>query len=187
MKDKPLVLPGQHIASAEEAIAGVNTFCENDEIYSSSIGTLGENEREVEIESPDVRKINIAEVGDEVYCTVDRVSDNKAFVTCILADDLDKKGSSKDIPAVIPVNKISREHIRSVKDEVGIGDIVKGTIAKAEDNMVDISIYGPQYGVVRAFCFDCRKQMVLKEGALICTDCEKRERRKLSSEYPAEV
>lgn len=184
MKDKKLVLPGFHIASAEEAIAGRNTYTENDEIYSSSVGELAENEREVGIDNRDERRIHVPKEGDEVYCTVDRVSDNKAFVSCILAVDLGRSGSSKDIPAVIPVNKIRSEHVRSVKDEVGIGDIVKGRIAKAENNMVDISIYGPEYGVVRAFCHTCRKDMVLKEGSLICSNCEKRERRKLSSEYP---
>jgi exosome complex component CSL4 len=187
MKDKKLVLPGFHIASALEAMGGKNTYTENDEIYSSSLGTLGENEREVEVEARDERQINIPKVGDDVYCTVDRVSDNKAFVSCILANDLEKSGSSKDIPAVIPVNKIRSEHVRSVKEEVGIGDIVKGKIVKLENSMVDISIYGPEYGVVRAFCFSCRKPMVLKEGSLICTDCEKQTRRKISNEYPSEV
>lgn len=184
MEDKKLVLPGEHLASAEEASAGRNTYTENDEIYSLALGTVGENAREADVESAAKRQVAAPKEGDNVYCTVDRISDTKAFVACVLAADLESTGSSKDIQAVLPVNKIRSEHVHSVRDEVRIGDVLKGKIIKLEGNTVDISIYGPEYGVVRAVCSYCRQAMALKGGALICSACERKERRKLSKEYP---
>lgn len=181
-QDKKLVLPGEFIAGAEEAMPGKNTYSENDEIYSSACGELKEHEKEVVVEQKKERQAEPF-IGMELVCMVRRTSPTKAFLDCIPADGIDRPGSRIDISAVLPVQNIKREHVREVKDELRIGDMIKAKITKIERGDVDVSIFGPQYGVIKAFCTVCRKEMVLKEGTLMCTHCERKESRKLSQDY----
>ena len=57
--------------------------------------------------------------------------------------------------------------------------------AKIERSGVDVSVNSPECGVVKAFCSSCRSGMDLKNGGLICSNCGRKESRKMSSEYPS--
>lgn len=180
--NKKLVLPGDHLGSSEEVIAGSNTYEQDDEVYSSASGEAKENEKMVSV-SRERNRIKKPELGMDVYCTVRKISATKAFLDCTPAKDIEKIGSGIEISAVLPVANIKREHVREVRDELRVGDIVKAKIHKMEGKGIDVSIYGPEYGVVKAFCSTCRNALVLKEGSLICNNCERKERRKISDEY----
>lgn len=180
-QEKKLVLPGDHIGSAEEIIPGQNTYSENDEIYSSAFGELNEHERQMDVEK--ARHLPKPHVGMELYCVVRKISPTKAFLDCVPAAEMERRGSVIEISAVLPVQNIKSERVNEVKDELRTGDIIKAKISKMERGGVDASIYGPSYGVVKAFCTACRDEMVLKGGLLICSGCEGKERRKLSENY----
>jgi exosome complex component CSL4 len=184
-EERKLVLPGDHIGGAMEVVPGANAYEENDEVYSSAAGELVENDREVAVKAKP--KARAPEVGMDLYCVVRKISATKAFLDCVPAADLDKKGSAIDISAVLPVANIKRERVREVRDELRVGDIIKAKIHKITRDDVDVSIYGDEYGVVKAFCSFCRKGMVLNGKELICNNCESREHRKLSEEYPLGV
>lgn len=181
-EDRKLVLPGDHIGGAMEVVPGINTYEENDEVYSLASGELIENNREVDVKSkPKVRE---AVVGMDVYCVVRKMSATKAFLDCTPAQDLEKSGSSIEISAVLPVANIKRERVHEVRDELRVGDILKAKIHKVSAGDVDVSIYGDEYGVVKAFCSVCRNGMVLNGDSLICNNCASKEYRKISDEYP---
>jgi len=184
MAVKKLVVPGEHLASAEEVMPGDNTYSENDEVYSSAFGEMREREHKLEVGLDQGRKITTPQVGSDLYCVVRRLSPTKAFVNCVPFEGFDKKGSVSEVSAVLPVQNIKRDHVREMRDELRAGDIIKAKISKIVKEGIDISIFGPAYGVVRAFCSDCRSGMVLKDSALICSSCGKEEKRKLSADYP---
>lgn len=181
---KKLVLPGEHLASAEEVIPGENTYTENDEVYSSSFGELRESERKADVGWEKARRISSPHIGMDLYCVVRKTSATKAFLDCVPAADLEKTGSRMDISAVLPVQNIRSGRVREVRDELRAGDVIKAKISKVVRDDVDVSIFGNEYGVVKAFCSECRNGMVLKGDTLICSNCEREEKRKLSDEYP---
>jgi exosome complex component CSL4 len=183
-QERKLVLPGDHIGGAMEVVPGVNAYEENDEVYSLASGELVENDREVDVKTKE--KIREPAVGMDVYCIVRKMSATKAFLDCIPAKELDMSGSSIEISAVLPVANIKHERVREVRDELRVGDVLKAKIHKMSRDDVDVSIYGNEYGVVKAFCSFCRNVMVLNGDSLICNNCESKEYRKLSDEYPRE-
>jgi exosome complex component CSL4 len=180
-EEKRLVLPGDHIGGAMEVAPGANAYEENDEVYASASGELVEINHEVDVKTKPKARAPV--VGMDVYCVVRKLSATKAFLDCTPAQDIDKSGSSIEISAVLPVANIKRERVREVRDELRVGDILKAKIHKISRDDVDVSIYGHEYGVVKAFCSVCRNGMVLNGNSLICNNCGSKEYRKVSEEY----
>jgi exosome complex component CSL4 len=182
---KKVVLPGEYIAGAEEVVPGENTYSENDEVYSSAFGEVRERERRVEVAWDKTRHMAQVKVGLELYCMVRKVSSNKAFLDCTPVADADKSGSAIEVSAVLPVTAIRNSYVRDMRDEVRTGDVIKARIAKIERSGVDVSVNAPDCGVIKAYCTACRSGMDLKNGSLICSNCGRKESRKMSSEYPS--
>jgi len=182
---KRKVVPGEFLAGAEEAIPGNSAYLDKDEIYSAAYGEVHEKDRVVEVVCDNARKIETVRPGMELYCMVRKMSATKAFLDCTPATDINKSGSTMGISAVLPVQNVKRSYVRELRDELRTGDILKARISKIERDGVDVSIGDAEYGVIRAFCTNCRNSMVLKSGVLICSNCGRKENRKLSSEYPA--
>lgn len=173
---KKVVLPGDHLSSAMEYESGENTYIKDDEIYSAVVGEPAEVDKALTVKTN--RSIPKPKVGMHVYCVVMRTTGTKAFVECIPVDCVDKGLHSTHISAVLPVTEIRRGHVRDLRDEVKTGDILHAKICKVT-NDVDVSIFGPQFGVKIAFCSKCRSRMHLKEDSFICSKCHWRERRKI--------
>jgi exosome complex component CSL4 len=180
---KKTVLPGEYIAGAEEAIPGENTYSANDEIFASAFGEVQERERRLDVVWKEARQMTPVQPGMELYCLARKVSPTKAFLDCTPAAGVGKTGSAIEVSAVLPVTNIKSGYVRDMRDEVRTGDLLKARIAKIERSGVDVSINGPPYGVVKAYCTSCRNGMDLKNGALICSNCGRKESRKLSEEY----
>lgn len=178
--EKKLVLPGDHLSSAEEAEPGENTYSEKDEVYSA---TAGENTSEVGRASVRTkgRVLQQPSAGMNVYGVVIKASLNKAIVGCISSSEAEGGGRGVQFDAVLPVMAIRNDYVRDIRDEVKIGDIIKARVDKVERTGYEISMKGHDCGVVVAFCPRCRQRMDLSERIFICPDCHWKERRKLPS------
>ncbi len=176
--EKKLVLPGEHLSSAEEAEPGENTYSENDEVYSAAAGEdVSETGRaSVRIKG---RLLRQPGVGMVVYGVVIKASLNKAVVGCISSSEVEGEGRGVQFDAVLPVTAIRRDYVRDIRDEVKIGDIIKARIDSVEKTGFEISLKAPDCGVVVAFCPRCRERMGLTERIFICGNCGWKERRKL--------
>jgi exosome complex RNA-binding protein Csl4 len=182
MDKKKLVLPGEHLLSAEEAVPGENTYTEKDEIFSAAFGETAVSEGAVSIKRKR-RSLKRPYRGMEVYCVVKKTSPNKAIVECIPVEGAEKPGSTMPITAVLPVTGLGRKgFVRDLRDEVKIGDIIRAEVSKVMKTGVDITIAGPEHGFLCVFCPRCRKRMDLKDRIFICSDCEWKERRKIPRE-----
>ncbi len=175
---KKLVLPGEHLSSAEEAEPGENTYSEKDEVYSSGAGEdVSETGRAaVRIKG---RLLQQPSIGMIVYGVVIKASLNKAVVGCISSSEVEGGGRGVQFDAVLPVTAIRRDYVRDIRDEVKIGDIIKAKIDGVEKTGFEISLKSPDCGVVVAFCPRCRERMGLNERIFICGNCGWKERRKL--------
>ena len=174
-----LVLPGDHLSSAEEAEPGQNTYTENDEVYSA---TSGENVSEpgaAEVKSKG-RTIKQPYVGMPVYCMIVKASMNKAIAECISIEEGEGGQRGVRITAMLPVMAIKNSYVREIRDEVRIGDIIKANIMKIEKNSYDITMKPHECGVITCFCPRCRTKMGKKEANLfICGSCGWKDRKKI--------
>ncbi len=176
--EKKLVLPGEHLSSAEEAEPGENTYSENDEVYSSAAGEDASETGRASVRTIG-RLLRQPTVGMSVYGVVIKASLNKAIVGCITSGEVEGEGRGVQFDAVLPVTAIRRDYVRDIRDEVKIGDIIKARIETVEKTGYEISLKSHDSGVVVAFCPKCRTRMDLSERIFICGSCGWKERRKL--------
>lgn len=172
------VSPGEHLASCEEFEAGSNTFTRNEETYSAAYGEVEIKDGRVSVirKGKSVKKL---EVGAPVYCYIRLVKSNKAIVECILESEVEDNVRGPSITAVLPIGNISRSRVREMRDCVRVGDILKARIFKITKDDVDISIFGKEFGVIKAYCSLCRHAMDLKDNIFICNNCNHKEKRKI--------
>lgn len=175
---KKLVLPGDHLSSAEESETGENTYSEKDEVYAAAFGEnlSGPGKAAVKTRRPSLAQPT---VGMEVYCVVTKSSLNKAVAGCISVAEAEGGGRGMEIEAVLPVTAIREGYVDKVRDEVKIGDLIKARIDKIEKTGVEITMKPHNCGVICAFCPRCRLRMDFKERIFICSSCGWKERRKL--------
>jgi exosome complex component CSL4 len=176
--DKKLVLPGDHLSSAEESEPGDNTYSQNDEVYSAGAGEDASVPGKAEVR-PRGRTLRQPQVGMPVYCVIIKAGLNKAIGGCIPADEAEGGKRGVEFEAVLPVTAIRTGYVRDLRDEVKIGDIVKAKIQKAGKAGFEITMFGHECGVVCAFCPKCRSRMGLQDRIYICPKCFWKERRKL--------
>ena len=174
---KKLVLPGDHLSSAEEAEAGDNTYSEKDEIYSAGFGEDESGPGKSAVRTR--RSLTQPSIGLGVYCVIMKTSLNKAVAGCISISEAEGGKRGVQFDAVLPVTAIREGYVDKVRDEVKVGDIIKAKIEKIMKTGIDISIRPPDCGVVCAFCPRCREKMPLRERIFICASCGWKERRKL--------
>lgn len=149
MTKKKLVLPGEHLLSAEEAEAGANTFTDKDEIFSASFGEEELSDGKVSIKRSGKSLIRPYE-DMEVYCMVMKTTDTKAICACIASSELESKQRSMEMTAVLPVRNLKRGYVNKVEDIVRIGDIIRAKISKVTKTGIDINMVGRDLGVVYA-------------------------------------
>jgi exosome complex component CSL4 len=173
-----LVLPGDHLSSAEEAEPGQNTYSERDEIYSA---TMGEDQSAPGLASVRAksRDLKLPAVGMEVYGVVAKASPNKAVAGCIPVGEAEGQGRGVEVFAVLPVMAIRRGYVNDLRDEVKIGDIIRARIKSVDRTGVEITMLPQECGIVACFCPKDRRRMELHESLFICPQCGWKERRKL--------
>lgn len=163
---------------------GRGAYSQNDEVYSAVCGVEVSEGKDAQVKSK--KSIKPLAPGDDVYALVKSVSETKALLTIIpISSEHGARVIYSDF-AAIKVQDISDHYVKSVKDEFRPGDIIKAKVISTR-NGVDVSTkLSPKLGVIKAFCSNCRSQLVLKSRRLMCTRCERTERRRLSEEYPSE-
>lgn len=149
MAKKKLVLPGEHLLSAEEAEGGPNTFTDKDEIYSAAFGEEVVSDGKVSVQRKGKSLVQPYEDMD-VYCMVMKTTDTKAICSCIAASELESKQRSMEMTAVLPVRNLKKGYVNRVEDIVRIGDVIRAKISKVTKTGIDINMVGRDLGVVYA-------------------------------------
>jgi len=178
---KKLVLPGEVIGTSEEFLPGEGTFEENGKIFSKNVGSLETNEKEksvsVKVENPPV----ILKTGDNVIGTIRDVKSMMAIV------DIEKvvgknRGITGENIGAIHISKISSGYVKDVGSECRVNDAVRAKVIQTVPS-VQLSMVGPEFGVLRAVCGKCRMPLKKDENKLACKHCERTESRKLANDY----
>jgi exosome complex component CSL4 len=173
-----LVLPGDHLSSAEEAEPGQNTYSERDEIFSATMGEDTSVSGLAAVKSRG-RNLPLPAVGMEVYGVVVKASPNKAVAGCIPVSEAEGQGRGVEIFAVLPVTAVRRGYVNDLRDEVKIGDILRARIKSIDRTGVEISMLQQECGIVACFCPRDRRRMDLHDTIFICPQCGWKERRKI--------
>lgn len=181
-------MPGNKIGDEIEYASGEGTYSENEEVRALYCGkeNINEESRTIHV-SPSFQIVKNIEVGDILYGIINEVTEKSATAT-LFTDGLNKErriNLSTDFAMMrIDAVKTPGVFIKTLKDLVRRGDIVKLQIIKVERDLIDFSIRNKGLGVIKANCFKCKGTLKLtKDNKLYCPNCEHYETRKLGSPY----
>lgn len=179
--DKKGVVPGSHVGTEEEFIAGSGTFVEDAGIYSTLLGELGEEQKTLSVRSKVM--LHPIHAGVEVLGRVENIVEPIALVSIIpLAADNARYTEVPDY-CVLHASRVKEGFVKNIRGEFRIGDIIRAKVIDLRNSEVSLSTEGQEHGVVKAYCSKCRNPLVQMGAQLSCTECGAVESRKLSRNY----
>jgi len=182
IKDGTFVFPGEKIATTEELLAGWGTYNVNNDIISGIIGTFQVNKRRMSAEiKPLTDTPNMVHKGDSVLIEI-----KKTTKSMVLVDILHVAGKKRslfgDTTAAIHISNLSRDYVSTTGEKYRIGDIARAKVIQAKPS-IKLSTVGPDLGVIKSYCVNCRNVLQKKKGKLECSICGRVETRKVANDY----
>lgn len=174
------VFPGKVLGVEEEFGSGEGTYSEGGVVYALNAGN-------VEIGRDRVVRVRAQTVPETIKVrsvVLGRVEDIIEPISLVKIEPLSDAGR-RQAPlayfAVLHISRIKMGYVKSIRDEVRIGDIIKARVEEIRRGEVYLSTKENGMGVVKAFCSLCRAPLELSSGELLCRSCGSKERRKLAS------
>ncbi len=179
-KDK-FVAPGDKVGTHEEWMPGEGTYEENGMIYAKIFGKVEYDEDKLEAHVRAFNPVTEVEEGDIVYGTIrDR---RKSIATLDLAlVEGSSRGIAVNLEGTLHISKMSDDYTERVEDKYLKGDVVRAKVVQVSPS-IQLTTVGSDLGVVRGYCFKCRRGMERTGDTLYCPHCDRRESRKISNLY----
>lgn len=184
IKVEKLILPGDKIGVIEEFLYGDGAYEQDGVIRSQVLGDARlDLERRVAEVLPRTRKPVFPKEGSEVLGEIGEVKRPTASIDIFKID-----GETVEAPftGILHFSSMSREYSSHMSLAVKEGDIVKANVINMKNLAIQVSIQGPEYGVVYAFCSKCGDLLELRRTRLVCPNCGRVEKRKTSEFYGRE-
>ncbi|MFQ6054272.1 MAG: exosome complex RNA-binding protein Csl4, partial [Candidatus Bathyarchaeia archaeon] len=138
--------------------------------------------REVEV-TKRTRPLTLPREGLDVVGEVGAVQRRTAAVDIFI---IDGRKIPTPFTGVIHILNVSGQYVKSMGLAVRSGDIVKARVINTKNRIVQLSIEGPSYGVIYAFCSRCGTMMEHRKTRLHCPSCGRVERRVVAKTYGEE-
>ncbi len=183
LKDR-YVYPGEKLAVIEVLQDGPGAYQQDGDVRSAELGKahyhLGE--RRVDVKKK-TKELILPLEGLEVIAEAGSVMRRDARVDIFVVDG---KLIHEPYTGVIHISDVDREYVKDMAMAVRNGDIVKAKIINTKNRMVQLSMMGPDYGVVYAYCSRCGVLLEQRRNRLHCPKCDRIERRKTAKTYGRE-
>ena len=179
-----LVIPGDFLAVSEQFLPGEGAFEDNGLIKSATPGNVFINyeNREISVISNSVGPV-LLKYGDIVYGQITEVRSQKALIDIQSKKDC-LRTFALPYKATIHISQVKKGYLDKMTDAFRIGDIIVGKVIKITGNNVDLTTNSHDLGVIKAMCTRCRSYLKhYNKNELYCPNCNKKERRKLASNY----
>jgi len=181
---KRKVFPGDELAVIEEYNNGKGSYQKDGLVRSEELGEtrLNVERRALEVKKV-TRELNLPVEGVVVHAEAGSVTRRDARV------DIFRIGGKKITPTytgVIHISDAAREFDRNLEMALRQGDIVRAVVANTKNRILQLSIAGPDYGVVYAYCSRCGGILEMEKGKLTCPKCKRIERRQYARSYGKE-
>ena len=181
---KKNVFPGEELAVIEEYNKGEGSYQENGLVRSEELGEtrLNVERRAIEVKKA-TKKLNLPLEGVVVIAQTGSVTRRDARV------DIFRVAGKRIAPTytgVVHINDVAREFGRNLEQAMRPGDIVRAVVANTKNRIIQLSMAGPEYGVVYAYCSRCGGIMENEKGRLTCPKCKRVERRQMARSYGRE-
>ncbi|MFW9847238.1 MAG: exosome complex RNA-binding protein Csl4, partial [Candidatus Thorarchaeota archaeon] len=121
--------------------------------------------------------------GDIVIGEVTNAWEQRAEVTIVKRND---EYTLSPFIGEIHISDVTRRFVKSMSDVLQKGDIIRALVLNTHEIPVELSLVGPDLGVLDAMCVKCGNELTLTTyNNLICLRCENRETREVAKDYGA--
>jgi exosome complex component CSL4 len=176
------VLPGELVGTTEEFRSGQGTTVSGGDIYSTATGNviIDRKARIVSVR-PNTLTPNILKVGDIVYGKITDVRESGAMVEIAGIEGKESREIVNVRLGDVHVSNVRDSYVKRLSDEFRPFDIIRARVIDAE--RMRLTTAEDSLGVVKAYCSNCRGELVLEGKKLKCPVCNMTETRKISTEY----
>lgn len=179
------VIPGSFLTTEEEFLPGKNTFEDSSgNIYSTTTGSAvyDSSKKEVTVDSKP-QPAKAVDAGSIIIAKATVVREQVAFLEISSAENHNQPRKVINSFASLHVSAVSDEYVDSMKSVLRIGDLVKARVAEVTPYSISVTLKGPDFGVIKAFCVRCRRPLSMFDRTLKCLSCGNSEDRKISKDY----
>ncbi len=176
------VLPGQLVGTTEEFKTGSGTIISAGDIYSTVTGKvfIDRKARVISVK-PNTITPNFLKVGDIVYGMIIDIRESGAAVEIAGIEGKEKREIVNLRLGDIHVSNVKDSYVKRLADEFRPSDIIRARVIDTE--RMRLTTAEDSLGVVKAYCSNCRGELVLEGQKLKCPICNMTETRKISTEY----
>jgi exosome complex component CSL4 len=176
------VLPGQFVGTTEEFKPGPGTIISAGDIFSTATGNVViDRKARVITVKPNTLIPNILKVGDIVYGAIIDVRESGAMVEIAGIEGKEGRKIVNLRLGDIHVSNVRDSYVKRLADEFRPSDIIRARVIDTE--RMRLTTAEDSLGVVKAYCSNCRGELVLEGQKLKCPVCNMTETRKISTEY----
>jgi exosome complex component CSL4 len=181
---KKNVFPGEELAVIEEYNKGEGSYQQDGLVRSEELGETKLNKEKRALEVKKVTKtLNLPLEGVVVIAQTGSVTRRDARVDIFRVDG---KKIAPTYTGVIHINDVAREFSRDLEQALRSGDIIRAVVANTKNRIIQLSMAGPEYGVIYAYCSRCGGILENEKGRLTCPKCKRVERRQYAKSYGKE-
>jgi exosome complex component CSL4 len=184
VKSGDVVVPGDRLCVIEELTPAFGTYERDGLVFAATSGTVSMDLKSRSISVLDHKgrmKLALPVRGDILVGEVSNVYEQRAEVAIVRRNDEDVYS-----PWVgeVHISNVTRRYVKSMRDVIGQGDIVRAVSLSTHSIPVELSLVGPELGVMLSKCRVCGTELSLTtHNNLVCLKCENRETREVASDY----
>lgn len=184
VKSGDVVVPGDQLCVIEELSPSTGTYEKDGIVYAAAPGrvTMDLKERNIMVLAGDGRmKLSLPIRGDVVVGEVTNAYDQRAEIAIVRINDKDYHSG---LVGEIHISNVTRRYVKSMLDVLKVGDIVRASSMNTHEIPVELSLVGPDFGVLLGKCSKCGNPLTLTtHNNMFCLRCENRETREVTTDY----
>lgn len=169
-----VAIPGEKIAIIEEYESGANTFDDGHSVRSTVIGTTEIDKKNRVAKVRNAKLLMAPSVNDFVIGEVVAVMSS---IMAVSIEYINGKQTSAHIECICPTRNLRKKTVALQ------GDIVALKITSQLNGTNHATISEPELGVLFTRCKKCGGNVIQKNDAIKCVDCNWIEERKLSKNF----
>ena len=180
-----LVMPGDVLGVSEQFLADEWTYDDGSYIKATIFGNVSiDNKSKMISIIPKSGSPALLKVGDRVYGQVSDVRGQRAVIDIQGMKDCNRQLALSYMGA-IHISQVKNGYLEKLHDAYRIGDLIEAKVSKIIGDNLDLNTIDPEGGIIKAMCTRCRAFMKLtnKKDELYCEVCNRKERRKVSTNY----
>ncbi|MHA2285320.1 MAG: exosome complex RNA-binding protein Csl4 [Candidatus Thorarchaeota archaeon] len=155
-------------------------------VYAATMGSVAMDlkDRSISVVSPDgTLKLALPVRGDILVGEVINSYEQRAEIHIAKRNGVDVLST---IVGEIRISNVTRRYVKSMHDVLRPGDIIRAVAMNTHEIPVELSLVGPELGVLFSKCVKCGNSLTLTTyNNMVCTRCENRETREVAKDYGA--